>query len=65
MTAEEIKADFLEWSGGFEPDTPEQITVYVDYARHTDTDADYVRRVLTTWLDDQATPRAEGTTSSA
>ena len=24
-----LRADFLEWSGGFEPESPEQITVYM------------------------------------
>ena len=65
MTAEEIKADFLQWSGGFEPDSPEQITVYVDYASHIDTDAEYVRRVLTAWLEEQGTPKPQRTTSGA
>lgn len=59
MTAAEIRADFLQWSGGFEPDSPEQITVYVDYARHADRDAEYVRRVLTAWLEEQATPESD------
>jgi hypothetical protein len=63
MTAAEIKTDFLQWSGGFEPDSAEQITVYVDYARHIETDEEYVRRVLTGWIEEQATPRSEKETS--
>ena len=53
MTAAELTAHFLQWSGGFAPDSPEQITFYMDYARDADTGEEYVRRVLTAWLEEQ------------
>jgi hypothetical protein len=52
MTGEEIKADFLVWSGGFEPESRWEITVYVDYARDKNTDPEFVRRVLMDWLEE-------------
>jgi hypothetical protein len=45
-----IKRDFEEWSGGFPPESPEQIQVYVDAARPGDTDEDAVRSILRTWM---------------
>ena len=49
-TAKAIRADFLAWSGGFPPDSDDQITVYVDYAAHTDWDSNEVRRLLEDWM---------------
>jgi len=47
---EELKRHFLEWSGGFEPDSEHQITVYVDYARDSALDPEEVRRALEDWM---------------
>ena len=44
-----MRAHFLEWSGGFEPESQFQITVYVDYAADQDLDADEVRSGLEDW----------------
>jgi len=29
---EQLKSDFRQWSGGFPPESADQITVYLDYA---------------------------------
>ncbi|MGD0769405.1 MAG: hypothetical protein ABSB42_14575 [Tepidisphaeraceae bacterium] len=51
---EELKRHFLEWSGGFEPESEHQITVYVDYARDSRFDREEVRRTLEDWMSDPA-----------
>ena len=54
MTSEQIeslKRHFLEWSGGFEPDSKHQITVYVDDAHDSDLDENEVRRELIDWME--------------
>jgi hypothetical protein len=48
-----IKPDFEEWSGGFPPESPDQIQVYIDAARPSDTDAEEVRALLTQWMNEQ------------
>ena len=48
---ESLKRDFLEWSGGFEPDSEHQITVYVDYARDSRLDRAEVRELLEDWME--------------
>jgi hypothetical protein len=50
---EELKRHFMEWSGGFEPESGYQITVYVDYARDARLGADSVREVLEEWMTDE------------
>ena len=47
---ERVKRHFLEWSGGFEPDSEHQITVYVDYARDARLDREEVRQLLEDWM---------------
>jgi hypothetical protein len=47
-----IKADFMEWSGGFPPESPEQITVYIDYAIAIDADPDAERDLLLAWMEE-------------
>jgi hypothetical protein len=47
---EQLKRDFLEWSGGFEPETEHQIIVYVDYARDSRLDREDVRHILEDWM---------------
>ncbi|HET6248169.1 MAG TPA: hypothetical protein VFE47_10770 [Tepidisphaeraceae bacterium] len=56
---ESLKAHFLEWSGGFEPESEHQITVYVDYAANCNLDRDDVRRILEEWLFDDQNPESE------
>jgi hypothetical protein len=50
----ELKKDFQEWSGGFPPESPEQVTIYVDYASHADSDQEFVRRTLTDWMQQES-----------
>jgi len=47
---ESLKRDFSEWSGGFEPESSEQITVYIDYACPARADLGEVRLVLMDWM---------------
>jgi hypothetical protein len=47
---EKVKRHFLEWSGGFEPETEYQIIVYVDYARLSDVDRDETLECLEGWM---------------
>lgn len=47
-----IKEDFGEWSGGFPPESPEQIEIYIEAARPGDTDAEAVRALLIDWMND-------------
>jgi hypothetical protein len=49
-TAKAVKEDFSKWSGGFPPESDHQITVYVDYARSIENDAEDVREMLREWL---------------
>jgi hypothetical protein len=50
QTANAIRADFEEWSGGFAPESDHQITVYIDYAAPFDMDDEEVRRLLRAWM---------------
>jgi hypothetical protein len=53
MTPEQIenlKADFLAWSGGFPPESPEQIEVYVTHSADTNLVETEVRTILTEWM---------------
>ncbi len=47
---EELKRHFFVWSGGFEPESEDQIIVYVDYARVSQLERDEVYDVLVEWL---------------
>jgi hypothetical protein len=51
---EELKRDFQEWSGGFEPDSECQIVMYADYARDSSLDRDEVVWTLQKWMGEQA-----------
>ncbi|MEX2169549.1 MAG: hypothetical protein WD851_09570 [Pirellulales bacterium] len=42
--------DFLAWSGGFQPESIYQITVYLDYACDAMLYDDEVRNFLVTWM---------------
>jgi len=50
-----LKAHFLEWSGGFPPASPEQVTVYIDYAISTREGPDAAREVLLEWMQEEPT----------
>lgn len=51
---EELKRNFLVWSGGFPPDSPEQVTVCVDHARHADIDPTATRDALVKWMQQES-----------
>ncbi len=50
QTANTIKAEFLEWSGGFTPESDYQITVYIDYALSVENDPEPARKLLREWM---------------
>lgn len=45
-----LKHHFLSWSGGFEPESRDQITVYLDYAILREFDRDEARQALEEWM---------------
>jgi hypothetical protein len=45
-----IQEDFLIWSSGFPPESNQQIWVYVEAARPSDTPADEVSQFLLDWM---------------
>ncbi len=50
-TANAVKEDFLAWSGGFPPESEQQIFVYMEYAYGADAaDADEARKMLRQWM---------------
>jgi hypothetical protein len=49
-TAEQIKDDFLCWSGGLPPESELEISTFVEYARDVQLDAPDVAKVLRDWL---------------
>jgi hypothetical protein len=52
MSAKTIKENFLIWSGGFPPDSEQQIFIYMEYVHGTNADdADEVRDMLRDWMD--------------
>jgi hypothetical protein len=50
QTARAVREDFLNWSGGFPPESGQHIWVYVEAARPIDTDAWEVSTLLHEWL---------------
>lgn len=50
QAATAIREDFLTWSGGFPPESDQQIWVYVEAARPSDTEAAEVTRLLLDWM---------------
>jgi hypothetical protein len=48
--SETIKLDFLAWTGGFPPDSEEQIFAYVETSRPNETDYQEVRQLLRAWM---------------
>jgi hypothetical protein len=56
MTEEQIKLlkeDFLRWTGGFEPDSPEEIYCYIDASLAVGVNPEDARAVLMKWLSEQ------------
>ena len=49
--AHEIKRHFLVWSGGFPPETKQEIFTYVELARQSDLDETEVWVMLNRWMD--------------
>ena len=45
-----LKADFLEWTGGFEPETEEDIAAYVDTSMPFDLKPEEAREALRKWM---------------
>lgn len=45
-----LRADFLEWTGGFEPETDEQIATYIDGSMAADVDPSEAREALREWM---------------
>ena len=50
QTTRAIREDFLTWSGGFPPESDDQIYVYVDAAAPKDSDENEVRKMLRDWM---------------
>ena len=48
-TIESLKADFLEWTGGFEPESDEQVATYVATSMPFDLDPDEATEALQGW----------------
>jgi hypothetical protein len=51
-----IRKDFLVWSGGFPPQSSQEVWVYVETARPFDTDAGEVTRLLLDWMEKDPQP---------
>jgi hypothetical protein len=45
-----LKADFLEWTGGFEPECVEDIDTYIAASMPFDIPADEARAALQQWM---------------
>jgi hypothetical protein len=52
-TAEQVKDDFLCWSGGFTPESERDIEIFVKYARDERTDSAEVAELLRKWMKEQ------------
>jgi hypothetical protein len=49
-SAEKLREDFREWSGGFPPESDHQITVYIDYASDITVAPEEARKMLRGWM---------------
>lgn len=47
---EMIRRDYQAWSGGFPPETQDQIFLYLEYAASTDAPQEKVREILYEWV---------------
>ncbi len=59
QTAATIMEDFLVWSGGFPPESDQQIFVYAHAASPVDADPEDVRAVLRDWMEREAPEDAD------
>ncbi len=48
-----IRSEFEEWSGGFPPESEEQIFIYVNYAMANDLEERVVLQVLRAWMEQE------------
>jgi hypothetical protein len=48
----DVQKDFEAWSGGFPPESDDQITVYIDYALPKGNDPEEVRAFLRNWMNE-------------
>jgi hypothetical protein len=62
--ADVIRSDFLEWSGGFPPESTYEVYVYVELARPRHMNEDDVREFLLGWMNEGA-PRHNDCASTA
>ena len=53
---DDLKDDYLQWTGGFTPDTDNEISVYLESARPADTDPGEARSILRRWMNDANEP---------
>ena len=56
QAANAIRQDFLVWSGGFPPESAQQIWVYVEAARPSDTNSETVTQLLLNWMAEEEEP---------
>lgn len=50
-----LKADFLRWTGGFEPETEDDITTYIEASMPFVLSGDDARIALREWMREAAT----------
>jgi hypothetical protein len=48
--SKQLRADFASWSGGFEPESEQQIDEYIEGSLGVDLDADEARMDLMLWM---------------
>lgn len=46
----ELRFDFHKWSGGFAPESPDTVDVYIEYALQHEIPEDVARRLLLKWM---------------
>ncbi len=56
MNHDKLREDFLDWSGGFPPESEQQIDVYVEHRSPVDMDNAEVTQILTDWLKEESQP---------
>lgn len=49
-----LRSDFEDWSGGFPPESDQQIYVYVTHALSSDFDEQFALKVLRKWMEDES-----------
>ena len=51
LTIDQLEQDFLAWSGGFPPDSEQQIYVYLETALPYQADEQEARDALRNWME--------------